>query len=493
MSIQIEGEHLQKKGIVLTARVHPGETNSSYMMKGALDFLLSNSKEASIIRKHYVVRLIPMLNPDGVIYGNYRCSLLGVDLNRRWDAPSRFMHPTIYHAKRFIQNFSETHEIALYCDMHGHSMRKNVFMYACNSGYSPSNVLIRLIPRMLGKLNPIFSFKDCHFRVENCKLSTARVVLFREINVINSYTLEASFYGPENRTQLGETGDGDAQMTTDHMETLGSDLCRVMAAFVTRKAFKRRLLETVNRPVSPETPPVPSPHIQSFPPVFPTLDSDNEEDFWTKVSDFETKAYQVLYHQHTPVVKPTPEEGKLDLKTTIETISEAGNMPEELLAPDVNSDEGGSDDLGSDNDDNKQAFLYRKSKPRKSSVRQKRQPVPRSRSCIRPEPRPRTPFVFGNYSRPPTRCAKAGKDLSLDSPNAVRLSTDSIQPSKMLLSGFKRVRMSRPPRPAPVSYCPSTLALSESKETDSALRSVPWRWLERKGKTRSRRAHISPV
>jgi hypothetical protein len=30
-----------------------------------------------------------MLNPDGVINGNYRCSLAGVDLNRRWKFPSK--------------------------------------------------------------------------------------------------------------------------------------------------------------------------------------------------------------------------------------------------------------------------------------------------------------------------------------------------------------------------------------------------------------------
>ncbi len=40
-----------------------------------------------------------MLNPDGVIYGNYRCSLLGVDLNRRWINPSKILHPTIYYTK----------------------------------------------------------------------------------------------------------------------------------------------------------------------------------------------------------------------------------------------------------------------------------------------------------------------------------------------------------------------------------------------------------
>jgi hypothetical protein len=30
-----------KKGIFLSARVHPGESNSSFIMKGVIDFLVS--------------------------------------------------------------------------------------------------------------------------------------------------------------------------------------------------------------------------------------------------------------------------------------------------------------------------------------------------------------------------------------------------------------------------------------------------------------------
>ena len=52
-------------------------------MQGIIDFLLSDSKEAQFLRSNYVFKIVPVLNPDGVIYGNYRCSLLGVDLNRR--------------------------------------------------------------------------------------------------------------------------------------------------------------------------------------------------------------------------------------------------------------------------------------------------------------------------------------------------------------------------------------------------------------------------
>jgi hypothetical protein len=44
-----------------------------------------------------------MLNPDGVINGNYRCSLAGCDLNRRWKYPSAIIHPTIYSAKKLIK------------------------------------------------------------------------------------------------------------------------------------------------------------------------------------------------------------------------------------------------------------------------------------------------------------------------------------------------------------------------------------------------------
>lgn len=27
---------------------------------------------------------VPMVNPDGVIYGNSRCNMAGLDLNRQW-------------------------------------------------------------------------------------------------------------------------------------------------------------------------------------------------------------------------------------------------------------------------------------------------------------------------------------------------------------------------------------------------------------------------
>ncbi len=45
--------------------------------KGLLVFLLGNSEEARYLRKKVVFKVIPMLNPDGVILGNYRTSFSG--------------------------------------------------------------------------------------------------------------------------------------------------------------------------------------------------------------------------------------------------------------------------------------------------------------------------------------------------------------------------------------------------------------------------------
>ena len=77
----------KKKAIILSARVHPGETGASYMMKGVIDFLVGPSIGARILRDTFIFKIVPMLNPDGVIVGNTRSDLNGDDMNRQWQDP----------------------------------------------------------------------------------------------------------------------------------------------------------------------------------------------------------------------------------------------------------------------------------------------------------------------------------------------------------------------------------------------------------------------
>lgn len=52
-------------GVVFTARVHPGESNASWIMQGILDCLTADNPAAIALREQYVFKIVPMLNPDG--------------------------------------------------------------------------------------------------------------------------------------------------------------------------------------------------------------------------------------------------------------------------------------------------------------------------------------------------------------------------------------------------------------------------------------------
>ncbi len=47
----------------------------------------------------------------GVVVGNYRCSLAGVDLNRAWQEPSRKLHPTIHAMKAMLHQLQAEREV----------------------------------------------------------------------------------------------------------------------------------------------------------------------------------------------------------------------------------------------------------------------------------------------------------------------------------------------------------------------------------------------
>ena len=147
------GYKFKKKYVVITARVHSSETPGSYKVQGILKFLVSNNPVAESLRNNLIFLIVPMLNPDGVILGNNRCSLGGYDLNRCWGNPSIRRHPTVFAIKQRMQQLiADGNEIMVYCDLHGHSKLLNSFMYACHKvacGNLYSWTKVRFLPRIL--------------------------------------------------------------------------------------------------------------------------------------------------------------------------------------------------------------------------------------------------------------------------------------------------------------------------------------------------------
>ncbi|XP_025909318.1 cytosolic carboxypeptidase 3 isoform X2 [Nothoprocta perdicaria] len=211
----------KRKAVILTARVHPGETNSSWIMKGFLDYILGNSGNAQVLRDNFVFKVIPMLNPDGVIVGNHRCSLAGQDLNRKYKSNLKEFYPSIWYTRNMIKRVMEERDIILYCDLHGHNRKKNVFVYGCERKQQAKAPTLhpRVFPLLLSKICPDkFSFPDCRFKVQKSKEGTGRVVMWK-MGISNSYTLEASICG----SKLGQRQ--STHFNTKDLESVGHHFC----------------------------------------------------------------------------------------------------------------------------------------------------------------------------------------------------------------------------------------------------------------------------
>jgi hypothetical protein len=168
-------------------------------MKELLKKLTQEPEKYENIFANYVIRLVPMVNPDGVTFGNARSSIVGVDLNRRWANPHSMAHPEIYYLKQTLkQCVGSKGKSAIFVDLHGHNKKENCFFYGCNKA-SDEGLLswtkTRLLPKLFAKNEKIFDFKSCSFNQQKSKLSTARVVIWNEIKVTNSFTWEISMFG----------------------------------------------------------------------------------------------------------------------------------------------------------------------------------------------------------------------------------------------------------------------------------------------------------
>ncbi|XP_054723482.1 cytosolic carboxypeptidase-like protein 5, partial [Uloborus diversus] len=103
-----------KKIIFVSSRVHPGETPSSFVFNGMLDYLLySKDCSANRLRNLFVFKLIPMLNPDGVRRGHYRADVKGLNLNRIYMVANFQEHPSIYAARTLLLHYHTSYSTAV--------------------------------------------------------------------------------------------------------------------------------------------------------------------------------------------------------------------------------------------------------------------------------------------------------------------------------------------------------------------------------------------
>jgi murein tripeptide amidase MpaA len=105
-------------------------------------------------RNKFEVWIIPIVNPDGVVCGNYRNNLQGKDMNRHFfadDDPEGYRNRALeveIIRSQIKQKFppGETKNFKMFLDIHAHSCAKSIFIYAPQPEKESEQDYIRQLP-----------------------------------------------------------------------------------------------------------------------------------------------------------------------------------------------------------------------------------------------------------------------------------------------------------------------------------------------------------
>lgn len=226
-----------KPHVVMMGRIHPGETHGSWMLHGVMHFLLSSHPVATSLREKLIFLIVPMANPDGVIMGNYRTGFSGKDLNRQFQEPDPHLHPTVTAIKALVTRTAKTHPLLAFLDFHAHSRKKHIFLYGPRYPlHSRKYYDVRVLPKLICQQGSPFRYAACKFTSEACKQTTARLVVWRELKVTNSFTVEASLYGYLTAER------STVAFTQQYLEKAGSDVVVALHQYVLFWEEEQRLL-----------------------------------------------------------------------------------------------------------------------------------------------------------------------------------------------------------------------------------------------------------
>jgi hypothetical protein len=85
---------------------------------------------------------------------------------------------------------------------------------------------MRVLPKLLSEETEMFRFHSCRFQNEKSKERAARIVLHKEFNICNCFTLEASFHGHFGKDNVNH------EFTAAKYEEMGAALVNSLYEYV---------------------------------------------------------------------------------------------------------------------------------------------------------------------------------------------------------------------------------------------------------------------
>jgi murein tripeptide amidase MpaA len=126
----------KKPVIMIIGRQHSGETHSSFIIHGLINTLCSQNHAANKMRNLYEWWVLPMVNPDGIVAGNYRTNCQGKDMNRHFYSDDDPMADKegrcseVETMRDYMKNNLGKDQLKMFIDIHAHSIQTSIFSYA---------------------------------------------------------------------------------------------------------------------------------------------------------------------------------------------------------------------------------------------------------------------------------------------------------------------------------------------------------------------------
>jgi cytosolic carboxypeptidase protein 6 len=160
--------------VLLISRQHPPEITGTLALLRFVEEVAGDSPLARSFRGHFQVRVVPVVNPDGVDLGHWRHNMGGVDLNRDWVA---FRQPETRAVRDAFLELAGRTGAEIWFAGDFHSTRRDVF-YTLDRELetTPPGFIDRWLEGIAGRL-PGYEIDDAPSGLDN---STSRNWFYRE-------------------------------------------------------------------------------------------------------------------------------------------------------------------------------------------------------------------------------------------------------------------------------------------------------------------------
>jgi len=118
--------------------------------------------------------------------------------------------------------------LRMFLDIHAHSVKKSIFVYAPKPQERYEIARTKVFNLILDDMSDVFSLENCRYNNDKKKKNSARMCIFNDYKLADSYTVESSCFGFESKKEDKNEGK-TIQFTPEHFIEFGKTLAQAMS------------------------------------------------------------------------------------------------------------------------------------------------------------------------------------------------------------------------------------------------------------------------